>query len=48
VPEKNAWSHPVDALTYVIGALYTPRPREKDIDVDEVKRRPRKDKVTGY
>lgn len=44
--EKNAWSHPMDALSYMIGALYMPPKRESD---EGERRKPAKrDRVTGY
>ncbi|MFA5376425.1 MAG: hypothetical protein WC455_11830 [Dehalococcoidia bacterium] len=48
-PEKNAWSHPMDALEYVVGALFTPKKHQRNRDEDDYRRKVRKkDKVTGY
>lgn len=44
--EKNAWSHPMDALSYIVGALYVPP--KKDKDEDEQRKRTKRDPVTGY
>lgn len=43
-PEKNAWSHPADALAYVIGSLIVVQPNE-----DKPKpKRGKADRWTGY
>lgn len=45
--EKNAWSHVMNGLEYLVGGLW--HPRRKGKDEDEVpKRRGKQDKVTGY
>lgn len=44
--EKNAWSHPMDALSYVVGGLYAPPKRERD--EDERRRVGKPNRVTGY
>lgn len=45
--QKNAWSHPMNALEYVLGALFVPRGTG-----EEMQEKPRKvgkpDRVTGY
>jgi hypothetical protein len=44
--EKNAWSHPMDALTYGIGAMFSKgQPRDED---DDTRDRRNRDRVTGY
>jgi hypothetical protein len=44
--EKNAWSHPIDALQYLVGGLYVPPKRERD--EDDRRKTVRRDRVTGY
>lgn len=44
--EKNAWSHVMNALEYLVGGVYAPE--RKDEDEHRRKRRVKRDKVTGY
>ena len=44
--EKNAWSHPMNALEYIVGALFG-KTQQRERDPEPAKQR-RRDKVTGY
>ncbi len=47
--EKNAWSHIMNAMEYVVGYLFVPNQRSRDEDDEERRRRRGKpDRVTGY
>lgn len=47
--EKNAWSHIMNGLEYLIGGLYTQPRRQRDKDEARERRsRRRSDRVTGY
>jgi len=50
IPEKNAWSHPVDALTYGLSGIFSMGTDKRRYSHDEVKSkgRPMGDKITGY
>ena len=48
VPEKNAWSHPMDALLYVVGGVRTVgRDRREEREYRQ-KRWKNRDQITGY
>jgi hypothetical protein len=52
VVEKNAWSHPMNALEYIVGGIFVPQNVNHDKDEEERRKRARRrrtrDKVTGY
>lgn len=52
VVDKGAWSHPMNALEYIVGAIYVPHYAARDRDEEMWRQRKRrlktKDKVTGY
>jgi len=50
--EKNAWSHIINALEYVVGSLYRPQKMDDSYDGEDGRRRkrnkPRSNQITGY